>query len=133
MVRLAGHFAGVVRVDGSAESIDQLLAEIKQPGIPGLIIHAVREDHQETPAPQTIRIEVTGNDRPGIVRELSAAINSCGGNVEELHTGLESAPMSGQPLFRATCQISLPRDAEPSSIVSAIEKLGPDLAADITD
>lgn len=133
MTRLAGQFAGVVRIDAPAESVEPLLAELQSPGIPGLVIQAVREDHPE-PAPiTTIRVAVTGNDRPGIVRELSSAIASCGANVEELHTGLESAPMSGHSLFQARCLISLPQGLDSSAILRAIENLGTDLTADITE
>ena len=77
-------------------------------------------------------MDVVGNDRPGIVRELSAAIASAGGNVEELTTGLESAPMSGQPMFRAHGVISIPENAETSALTAAIESLGDDLTVDIT-
>jgi glycine cleavage system regulatory protein len=133
LVRLAGQFAGVVRIDAPAESIEILLADLQQPGVPGLTIQAVREDHPESAPPQTTRVAVTGNDRPGIIRELSSAIAACGGNVEELRTGLESAPMSGHSLFTADCVISLPQGLDISAILQAIENLGPDLTADITE
>ena len=76
-------------------------------------------------------VDVVGNDRPGIVRELSAAIAGAGGNIEELTTGLESAPMSGQPMFRAHGVISIPENAEPAALTAAIESLGDDLTVDI--
>jgi glycine cleavage system regulatory protein len=133
LVRLAGQFAGVLRIDAPADSIEHLLSQLQDPGIPGLVIQAVREDHPESSPPKTIRVAVTGNDRPGIVRELSSTIASCGGNVEELRTGLESAPMSGHTLFTADCLISLPRELDTSAILQAIENLGPDLTADITE
>lgn len=133
MVRLAGQFTGVVRIDGSAESIRALAAELSTPGIPGLLIQTVLEDHSESTPSHTIRIEVAGNDRPGIVRELSSAITAGGGNVEELQTSLHSAPMSGHLMFRADCRISLPEALDASRIVSAIEALGPDLTIDLKD
>ena len=73
-----------------------------------------------------------GNDRPGIVRELSAAIANAGGNVEELTTGLESAPMSGHPMFRAHGVISIPENAETAVLTAAIESLGGDLTVDVS-
>ncbi|MEI7929366.1 MAG: hypothetical protein WCH40_12510 [Verrucomicrobiales bacterium] len=76
-------------------------------------------------------IDVVGNDRPGIVRQLAAAIAGAGGNVEELVTDLESAAMSGQPLFRAHGKISLPEGADEAALVAAIEKLGTDLSVDM--
>ena len=132
MARLAGQFAGIVRIECPSETADALISQLQTPGNSGLTILAVRE-HAEHPLPRrTLAVEVVGNDRPGIVRELSAAIASAGGNIEELTTGLESAPMSGQPMFRARGIISIPENAEPAALTAAIESLGNDLTVDVT-
>jgi glycine cleavage system regulatory protein len=132
MARLAGQFAGIVRIECPSEAVDGLLAELTGPGIPGLTIQAVRETAAEPEARRTLAVDVVGNDRPGIVRELSAAISSAGGNVEELTTGLESAPMSGHPMFRAHGVISIPENADPAALAVAIENLGGDLTVDVS-
>lgn len=132
MARLAGQFAGIVRVECPAASVEALVSALASPGIPGLTIHTVREEARDTPGLRTIAVEVTGNDRPGIVRELAAAIARAGGNVEELITGLESAPMSGHPLFRASGKISIPENAAVESLTTAIESLGGDLTVDVS-
>lgn len=132
MARLAGQFAGIVRIECSLETADALIGELQTPGNSGLTVLAVRE-HAEEPLPRrTLAVEVVGNDRPGIVRELSAAVASAAGNIEELTTGLESAPMSGQPMFRAHGIISIPENAEPAALTAAIESLGNDLTVDIS-
>ena len=132
MARMAGQFAGIVRIECASAAVDGLLQELETPGIPGLTIHAVRESAENPPNRRTLGVEVVGNDRPGIVRELTAAIASAGGNVEELTTGLESAPMSGHPMFRAKGVISIPENADPAILTAAIESLGGDLTVDIT-
>jgi glycine cleavage system regulatory protein len=132
MARLAGQFAGIVRIECPSANADALMLELQTPGIPGLTIQAARESAMESPRRRTLKVEVVGNDRPGIVRELSAAIASAGGNVEELTTGLESAPMSGHPMFRARGVISIPENAEPEVLTAAIENLGGDLTVDVT-
>jgi glycine cleavage system regulatory protein len=131
MARLAGQFAGIVRIECPATAVDALLRELRTPGIAGLTVQAAREAAVEMPARRTLTVEVVGNDRPGIVRELSAAIAGAGGNVEELTTGLESAPMSGHPMFRARGVISIPENTPPDELTSAIESLGGDLTVDI--
>jgi glycine cleavage system regulatory protein len=131
MARLAGKFAGIVRVECPANAVDALLHHLHDPGIPGLTVQAVREEAADAPPRRTISVEVIGHDRPGIVRELSAAIASAGGNVEELTTGLESAPMSGHAMFRARGVVSIPEDAPPDTLTTAIESLGGDLTVDI--
>jgi len=132
MARLAGQFAGIVRVECANDQVNSLLAALEALGSEGLTVQAVREEATEIATQHTITVEVIGNDRPGIVKELAVAIISAGGNVEELVTGLESAPMSGQLMFRAQVLISLAEGLETQQLVTAIESLGGDLTVDIT-
>src|SRR6478752_4389218 len=89
MARLAGQFAGIARIECPAGTVDALIKELQTPGGSGLTVLAVREEAVEPDARRTIAVDVVGNDRPGIVRELSAAVATAGGNIEELTTGLE--------------------------------------------
>lgn len=132
MARLAGQFAGIVRIECPSAAVDGLLHELHTPGIPGLTVQAAREAIAEPAPRRTLTVEVMGNDRPGIVRELTTIIAMAGGNVEELTTGLESAPMSGNPMFRARGVISIPQHAGTSALTTAIESLGGDLTVDIS-
>ncbi len=131
MARLAGQFAGIARIECPSDAVDALLAQLRAPG-PGLTVMAVREDADEAPPRRTIAVDVMGHDRPGIVRELTTAISQAGGNVEELTTGLESAPMSGHPMFRAHGIISIPENTDTRTLTAAIESLGGDLTVDLS-
>ena len=135
MARLAGQFAGIVRIECPESVVDGLLAELHTPEgstTHGLSVQAVREVLEEPASKQTLMVDVMGNDRPGIVRELAAAIANAGGNVEELTTGLESAPMSGHPMFRARGVISTHENSAIEAITAAIESLGADLTVDVS-
>jgi glycine cleavage system regulatory protein len=131
MARLAGQFAGIIRIECQTQSVQSLLDALQSPDSSGLTLLAVEEAAVEQVPRQKFEVEVIGNDRPGIVRELAEAIATAGGNIEELTTGLESAPMSGHPMFRARGTISIPEACEPAAILSAIESLGGDLTVDI--
>jgi glycine cleavage system regulatory protein len=132
MARLAGQFAGIVRIECPTDCVDGLMRELQSPGISGLTVQAVREAVETPVKRRTLIVDVVGNDRPGIVRELASAIANAGGNVEELTTGLESAPMSGHPMFRAHGVISIPENSETDSLIRAIESLGGDLTVDVS-
>jgi glycine cleavage system regulatory protein len=132
MARLAGQFAGIVRIECPTDAVDALLGDLQAPGNHGLTVQAVREAVSEPAKRRTLVVDVVGNDRPGIVRELSAAIANAGGNVEELVTGLESAPMSGHPMFRAHGVISIAETADAGGLTAAIESLGGDLTVDVS-
>jgi glycine cleavage system regulatory protein len=55
-----------------------------------------------------VRLELTGNDRPGIVRDLSGRLAARGVSIEELHTEVVSAAMSADPLFRVKASLAVP-------------------------
>jgi len=128
MARLAGQFAGIARIQCPEESVEGLVAALD---LPDLNIQVVRESAKESSNQLMVSVEVMGNDRPGIVRELTTAIAQAGGNVEEFTTGLESAPMSGHPMFRARGLISLGEGGRVEALREAIEELGEDLTVDL--
>ncbi|MES2997203.1 MAG: ACT domain-containing protein [Verrucomicrobiota bacterium] len=131
MVRLGGQFAGVVKIEIPQSAAEALLTDLREPGIPGLVIQTARQADQDDKPRRTVRIDIIGNDRPGIVRELTGVIVSAGGNVEELVTSLESAPMSGQPMFRAKGIVSVAEERDAEQVVAAIERLSGEFTVDV--
>ena len=59
-------------------------------------------------AAQRLALEVVGNDRPGIVRDVARVLAEHGVNIEELTTGVVSGSFSGETLFRATAFVARP-------------------------
>jgi glycine cleavage system regulatory protein len=128
MARLAGQFAGILRVECPPDRTAELLQALAALADQGIAVQAREEAVAEPAARQSLALDVVGNDRPGIVRSLAAAIAAAGANVEDLSTSLESAPMSGHPLFHAKGVVSLPAQADPAALIAAIEALGSDLS-----
>ncbi|WP_193213515.1 glycine cleavage system protein R [Luteolibacter marinus] len=131
MARLAGQFAGILRVECPADQVEPLLAALAGLEGQGLAIQARREESAPAADRETLSLDIVGNDRPGIIRALSAAIAGAGANVEDLSTSLESAPMSGHPIFHAKGLVSLPAEGDAAGLLAAIEQLGPDLSVSI--
>ena len=131
MARLSGQFAGIVRVECAEADANNLIGELQALAADGITVQTVRETAPVPEKRRTLAVDVVGNDRPGIVRELAAAIANAGGNVEELTTGLESAPMAGHPIFRARGVISIPENSDAATLTAAIENLGSDLSVDV--
>lgn len=132
MVHLAGQFTGVLRVQVSVERADALSEALRRLADQGLRV-LVEVSRQEPPAPDTppIVLELMGQDRPGIVRDISRALASQGVNVEELETECTPAPMSGETLFRARAQLRLPADGSLDALREALEKLAGELMVDL--
>jgi len=84
------------------------------------------------PSPRLSLLEIVGQDRPGIVRQISHALAGYGVNVEELHTECASAAMSGETLFRARAKLSLPPECNAAELRRRLEKIAEDLIVDIT-
>src|SRR5262245_29726687 len=109
MSRLGGHFAGILRVEVRAGQEQRLLDLLRRLQDHGLTIIA----HPDTPTspaqtPGLMLLEIVGQDRPGIVRQISQALAAHGVNVEELHTECGSAAMSGETLFKARAHLRIP-------------------------
>jgi len=133
MAHLGGKFAGILRVVVPDQHSEALLAALEALGTHGVSVHAeqdtVAEVH-ETYLPFTL--ELLGNDRPGIVREISHALAGRGVNVEEFRTECADAPMSGGQLFRATAQLRLPPDLVVDDLRHQLEQVAHDLMVDIS-
>jgi glycine cleavage system regulatory protein len=133
MARLAGQFAGILRVsvaEDEADPLTEALAGLEREGLKVVVekIAAVEADERA----RSLTLELVGNDRPGIVRQISHALTRRGVNVDELTTECTSAPMSGQTLFKVTARLRLPSGISVDDLQSSMERLAGDLMVDVT-
>jgi glycine cleavage system regulatory protein len=133
MSHLGGHFAGILRIqvpEARAAALTQALAELQNQGLT-IVVHP---DRLVAPAraPITASLEIMGQDRPGIVRQIARALASFGVNVEDLHTECVSAPMSGESMFKAVAKLHLPAERDAGELRTALEKIAADLLVDIS-
>jgi glycine cleavage system regulatory protein len=133
MARLAGHFAGVVQIhlpDDRAEALVAALPGLSDRGLSVTVVDSdwslASVDHRHS-----IRLELVGQDRPGIVREISAALAALGVSVQDLRTVVESAPMSGEPLFRAEAELAPPAGVGLDAIRGRLERIADELMVDV--
>lgn len=133
MSRLGGQFAGILRVEVPAEKEPALISELKALNARGLSVVVHSDQRQsEPPAGRLRTLEIVGQDRPGIVRQISHALASHGVNVEELHTECASAAMTGETLFKARAKLRVPESADVEKIRQNLEKIASDLIVDIS-
>ena len=110
MAHLAGQFAGIVHVEVDPHQADTLVEALRQLDGQGLTVIVQKDsDIRAGRLPsRRLLLDVMGNDRPGIVHEVSRVLADRQVNVEEFLTECVSAPMSGGKLFRATARLRLP-------------------------
>jgi glycine cleavage system regulatory protein len=130
MARLAGRFAGIVRLEVQSEDIDALenaLAVLRDDGIR----FTVERGSQTPAAAEIIAVELVGHNRRGIVRNISAALAKHQVSIEKLDTEIESASMSGESLFRAQLQLRLPEGVDLDALRADLEAIADDLMVDL--
>jgi glycine cleavage system regulatory protein len=132
MSRLGGQFAGIARVSLPEAQSASLAAALHRLGDRGLTV-SVHSDVPAAPAAgaRVNLLELVGQDRPGIVNQLSAALAAFGINVEDLETECSSAAMSGETLFRATARLSIPPSVKVEDVRRKLEEIASDLIVDI--
>jgi len=133
MSRLGGHFAGILRIEVPEAQQQPLILALKHLADRGLTIVV----HMDQPQPastagQLSTLEIVGQDRPGIVRQISRALASYGVNVEEFHSECASAAMSGETLFKARARLSIPDTCDTAALRQELEQIAADLIVDIS-
>jgi len=132
MSRLGGQFAGILRVEVPQSRELALVQALKQLDERGLTIVVQPDQGRGQVAPPRLYVlEIVGQDRPGIVREISGVLADYNVNVEELATECISAAMSGENLFKARATLGIPRETDLDAIRSKLEKIAEDLIVEI--
>ena len=133
MSSLAGQFAGILLASVPADTSDVCLAELKGLESDGLHVMA-HISHEEPVTEETHEylLELVGNDRPGIVHDITTVLANHGVNVHDLETIVEGASMGGGELFRASAQLLVPVDADMDTLENELEDMANDLMVDIS-
>ena len=132
MMTLAGKFAGILLAEVPEERAASFLDVLESLEAGGMQIVAQRSEKPARPEDaKEYRIELVGQDHPGIVHEITAVLARLGINVEELETTVQSASMSGESLFVAHARILVPADVSTERLRDEMEDLANELMVDI--
>lgn len=133
MARMGGQFAGILRVDIAADSVDPLRNQLQGLTSRGISIQlAVTGDADPAPQ-QQLYLSLVGNDRPGIVHEVSAILSRHGINVEHLETQVQPAPMSSELLFHARARLGLLPQTDTEALRADLESLADELMVELSN
>jgi glycine cleavage system regulatory protein len=83
------------------------------------------------PTENVLRLELIGQDRPGIISEISAALATRNVSILELETNTLSAPMSGEPLFEAKATLRVPNELPLDQLRETLEDIANELMVDL--
>lgn len=143
MSRLSGKFAGIALVEvpeAEVAALEQALAGLKADG---LLVGVERAEDVGTGgagesgastadrASTDVRLHLLGQDRPGIVAEISAALAARGVGIDELQTDVRDAPMAGGTLFEVEALLAVPATADLAGVRADLERLADELMVDL--
>jgi glycine cleavage system regulatory protein len=131
MAHLAGKFAGILRVSVPRRRSEELLRALAALERRGLRV-AAEPGAAGGARALPVTLELVGADHPGIVRDVSTLLARRQVNVEELHTECTTAPVTGEPLFRARAALQLPPGVTVESLRRDLEGVANDLMVDLT-
>jgi glycine cleavage system regulatory protein len=127
---LGGKFVGSVLADvpeGQLAALEQAVRKVDASGLQVSIVFA----GEEVPAKgRTLSVELVGQDRPGIVREVTGVLADLGANIEDFSSGTEAEAWSGGMLFKAKAQITLPDGVSAEQVQEALEAISGEIMVD---
>jgi len=132
MLSLAGKFAGILLATVPEDQADALLIDLKALNQAGLQLMVERTDAQQSvEGGREFSLELVGQDRPGIVRDITRTLAQHQVNVEALDTQCQDASMSGERLFIAQASLLIPASVSLEALQTELEDLANELMVDI--
>ncbi|WP_250884054.1 ACT domain-containing protein [Glaciecola sp. XM2] len=126
---LSGHFAGFVEVMLPLANHNQLIQACHTlSSLQITLVPAAIDDINNT---REFALIVTGNDRQGIVNDISHCLANLQVSIKELNTHCQSAPNWGSPLFTAKMQLACAPDLQLDDIQDALEQITDDLVVEL--
>ncbi len=131
LAELSGAFAGIVEVSVPDERADELREALG--GMEGLVTVAAVGAASAAHAPaRHLALQVLGNDHPGIVREITAALSAHGLSIDRMTTEVRDAAMSGGSLFEASIEARVPAGLDVNDVRGELERVAAEIQVDLT-
>lgn len=131
MSRMAGQFAGILRVAVPAEAHDGLVSALQALATQGIRVVVAQSGLEPSCTWKSIHLDLLGNDRPGIVRDITRLLAELGVNLERLNTEVVPAPMSSELLFHAEALLAVPLGLTLDALQGRLEALADDLMVEL--
>jgi glycine cleavage system transcriptional repressor len=133
MVNLHGQFVIMMLVEGSGQVMEKLRAELDALAAKSRIhveLTSADMGRATTSAALPFRLTTRAMDHPGLVQSVAHALRAMNVNIESAETTLQSAPITGAPLFAMEFVVSVPTATPVAELREALGRLCDDLNID---
>ena len=130
--RLGGLYVGSVLVELQADGVDGLYSAASAVDAQGLEVRvaiAIEGSHAND---EVFEFGLVGQDRPGIVRQVTAVLSGLEANIEAFKTWVAAEPHSGVPLFHMDARLQLPPGLQAHKVQAALEDISAEIMVDIS-
>jgi glycine cleavage system regulatory protein len=130
--RLGGLFVGSVLVELDVGQVDDLRAAVRAVDAQGLEVRIAPAVEGAAAAGEALQFSLVGQDRPGIVHQVTAVLSGLGVNIEAFDTRLSAEAYSGAPLFHMDALLRLPQAVRAADVQAALEAVSGEIMVDIS-
>lgn len=131
MASLAGQFAGILLVTVPTDRADALVVALRKLEAQGLRLIIEKASGGAAATGLTLKLDLVGLDRPGIIRDLSRILATQQVSISELETERVAASFSGEAMFKARAMLQIPEGLGVEKLRKAIEGLANELMVDL--
>ena len=130
--RLGGLYVGSVLVELEADRTDALRAAVRAVDAKGPEVRIAPALEGPGVAGEALQFSLVGQDRPGIVRQVTAVLSGLDVNIEAFDTRISAEPYSGAPLFNMEARLRLPPGLQAAGVQTALEAISAEIMVDIS-
>ena len=132
MTRLAGEFAGMVHLEVPREKADALATSLRDLASSGLQVVVARSDGANVAsALRVVELELVGEDRLGIVSNLTKLLAGRGISIESIHTDIVRSGVSGKQTFKVAAHLLVPAAVSVEALQQEVGSLAREMMLDI--
>ncbi len=131
--RLGGLYVGSVLVEleaGGLEALRSAVSAVDAHGLEVRIAPAI-ESPGAAAGGEAVHFTLVGQDRPGIVSQVTAVLTRLDANIETFQTWVDAEPNTGQPLFHLEARLRLPPGLAAAALQTALEEISAEIMVDI--
>ena len=128
--RLGGLYVGSVLVELDSAKVEALRTAVAAVDAAGLEVR-IAPAVESAAAGETLEFSLVGQDRPGIVNQVTAAVSQLGANIETFETWLSPEAHSGAQLFHMAAHLRLPEGVKATAVQDALEAISGEIMVDV--
>ncbi len=134
MSRIAGEFAGTVQLEVPAAALPALTEALQGLETAGLKLMLAASDAASSTPPgfRRLALELVGEDRVGIVSQVTTMLAARGVSIASLQTEVVSSGSAVRPSFKVSAQLLVPTAQDVAALHSELGTLAQELQLDVT-